>query len=150
MDPGDPRGQVVLGRAHVVLLAFALLTVAEVAQSQSRRRTRLREALAANGDVARDSFEVSRDSLALDSAVLRKRALARDAASTRTLASANGDHDLRVVISLEDRQLFVLIGGDTLLGAPVAVSMDDNFSYAGRSWRFETPRGIRRVIRKKE
>jgi len=141
---------VVLTGRKVVLLAVAFLAVAEAGEAQSRRRTRLRDSVTANGDVARDSFEVTRDSLALDAAVLRKRALAKDAASTRTLASANGDRDLRVVISLADRQLWALIGGDTLLGAPIAVSMDDNFSYAGRSWRFETPRGVRRVILKKE
>ena len=144
----------VLGRKLVFLLAFAFLAVVEVAEAQSRqgtRKTRLREALAANGDVARDSFEVARDSLVLETAAdAHKRARELDAKSTRTLAAANRDDDLRVVISLEDRQLWALIGGDTLLGVPVAVSMDENFSYAGRAWRFETPRGIRKVIQKKE
>jgi hypothetical protein len=143
---------VVLGRTHVFLLAFALLTIAEVAESQSRsRRTRLREALAVSTDVARDSFEVTRDTLDEEAAAAaRKRARALDKASTRTLTAANRDDDLRVVISLADRQLWALIGGDTLLGAPVAVSMDEDFAYAGRSWRFETPRGVRKVIEKKE
>ena len=142
----------VLGRTHVFLLAFALLTVAEVAEAQSRsRRTRLRQAIAVSTDVARDSFEVTRDSLDLASAEAeRKRGHELDARSTRTLVAANKDAGLRVVISLADRQLWALIGGDTLLGAQVAVSMDEDFAYAGRSWRFETPRGIRKVIEKKE
>jgi predicted transcriptional regulator len=137
---------------RAVLLAFALLTVAEVAEAQSRsRRTRLRQAIAVSTDVARDSFEVTRDSLDLASAEAgRKRAHELDVRSTRTLVAANKDSGLRVVISLADRQLWALIGGDTLLGAQVAVSMDEDFAYAGRSWRFETPRGIRKVIQRKE
>jgi len=145
---------VVLGRKLVLLLAFTFLNVVEVAEAQSRqgtRKTRLREALAANGDVARDSFEVARDSLEFETAAdAHKRARELDTKSTRTLTAANRDDDLRVVISLEDRQLWALIGSDTLLGVPVAVSMDENFSYAGRAWRFETPRGTRKVIQKKE
>jgi hypothetical protein len=154
MGTGDHRSTVVLARQHVFLLALAFLTIAEVAESQSRqrsRRTRLQEALAVSTDVARDSFEVTRDTLELVTAeATAKRARELDKASTRTLAAANKDDDLRVVISLVDRQLWALIGSDTLLGAPVAVSMDENFAYAGRSWRFETPRGIRKVKERKE
>src|SRR5688572_2197024 len=126
VDPHSHWVQVVLGRKLVFLLAFTFLAVVEVAEAQSRqgtRKTRLREALAANGDVARDSFEVARDSLDLETtADAHKRARELDRRSTRTLAAANGDDDLRVVISLEDRQLWALIGSDTLLGVPVAVS----------------------------
>ena len=70
--------------------------------------------------------------------------------SLRTRAAADRDQDLRVVISLNDRQLWAIIGPDTLLKAPVAVSTDETLEYAGRSWRFETPRGVRTVIAKQE
>lgn len=111
----------------------------------------MRQALAVSTDVARDSFEVTRDSSGLDSvAGARKRARERDASSTRTLAAANADPDLRIVISMDDRTLWALIGKDTLLGAPIAVSMDETLEYAGRRWRFETPRGVRKVLEKKE
>ena len=71
-------------------------------------------------------------------------------ASVRTRLSADRDRDLRIVISLNDRELWALIGPDTLLKAPVAVSTDETLEYAGRTWRFETPRGVRTVIAKKE
>jgi hypothetical protein len=43
-----------------------------------------------------------------------------------------------------------LIGADTLLTARVAVSTDETLEYAGRTWRFETPRGVRTVLGKRE
>lgn len=57
--------------------------------------------------------------------------------------------DVRVVISVEDRQLWVLLRGDTVHSAPVAVASGRDFSYAGRFWRFATPRGELRVRRKR-
>jgi len=70
--------------------------------------------------------------------------------SVRTRLAADRDGRLRVVISLNDRMLWALIGPDTLLRAPVAVSTDDTLEYAGRRWTFETPRGLRSVVRKRE
>ncbi len=71
-------------------------------------------------------------------------------ASVRTRVAADRDNDLRVVVSLNDRKLWAIIGPDTLLQAPIAVSTDETLEYAGKSWRFETPRGVRTVIAKKE
>jgi lipoprotein-anchoring transpeptidase ErfK/SrfK len=71
-------------------------------------------------------------------------------ASVRTRVAADRERDLRIVISLNDRQLWALIGPDTLLRAPVAVSTDETLEYAGKTWRFETPRGVRTVIGKRE
>ena len=71
-------------------------------------------------------------------------------ASVRTRLAADRERDLRIVISLNDRQLWALIGSDTLLRAPVAVSTDETLEYAGRTWRFETPRGVRTIIGKRE
>jgi len=73
----------------------------------------------------------------------------RTAASQRTRALAAKDRDLRIVISIDDRELWVVLRTDTLLAAPVAVSMDESMTYAGRTWRFETPSGLRRVLGKK-
>ena len=78
------------------------------------------------------------------------RSRADSIASVRTRFSADRDQDLRVVVSLNDRQLWALVGSDTLLQAPVAVSTDETLEYAGKTWRFETPRGVRTVIAKKE
>ena len=70
--------------------------------------------------------------------------------SIRTRIAADNARDLRIVISLNDRTLWALIGPDTLLRARVAVSTDETLEYAGRTWRFETPRGIRTVLAKRE
>jgi lipoprotein-anchoring transpeptidase ErfK/SrfK len=78
------------------------------------------------------------------------RSRADSVASVRTRLAADRDQDLRIVVSLNDRELWALIGPDTLLKAPVAVSTDETLEYAGKSWRFETPRGVRSVIAKKE
>ena len=80
----------------------------------------------------------------------RYRSTADSVASARTRVAAAEDVKLRIVISLNDRRLWVLLGYDTLLTGPVAVSMDSGFVYAGKSWRFETPRGVRTVLAKRE
>ena len=71
-------------------------------------------------------------------------------ASVRTRLAADREPGLRIVISLNDRMLWALIGSDTLLKAPVAVSTDETLEYQGKTWRFETPRGVRTVLGKKE
>jgi L,D-transpeptidase-like protein len=54
----------------------------------------------------------------------------------------------RVVVSLFDRRLWVMDGDDTLRSAPAAVAMDSTLAYAGKTWKFDTPRG-RRTVRAK-
>ena len=56
---------------------------------------------------------------------------------------------LRVVVSLEDRHLWVLLDDDTLRSAPAAVASGMTIDYEGRSWTFRTPRG-RHVVLGKE
>src|SRR5215204_5178808 len=55
----------------------------------------------------------------------------------------------RVVVDLFARELYVLDRDDTLRVAPAATAMNSTLSYGGRTWRFETPRGVR-VVRGKE
>jgi len=64
------------------------------------------------------------------------------------LAAATNAKGLRVIVSMFDRELYVLDDADTLLVAPVAVAVDTTLTYDGRSWHFETPRGKRRVLSK--
>jgi hypothetical protein len=51
----------------------------------------------------------------------------------------------RVIIDLFARELYVLDRDDTLRVAPAATAMNATLSYGGRTWRFETPRGVRTV-----
>lgn len=51
----------------------------------------------------------------------------------------------RIIVSLEDRWLWLLDGRDTLLAAPVAVGRGESFTFADKTFRFETPRGRHRV-----
>ena len=70
-------------------------------------------------------------------------------ASVRTKLAADRETGFRIVISLNERRLWALIGSDTLLKTTVAVSTDETLEYAGRTWRFETPRGVRTVLGKR-
>ena len=71
-----------------------------------------------------------------------------DYLSNRQLAQQASGY--RVVVSLFDRHLWVLNGNDTLRSAPAAVAMDSTLDYAGRKWKFGTPRGKRTVHGKSE
>lgn len=51
----------------------------------------------------------------------------------------------RLEISVKRRRLLVIAGRDTLRSARVAVASGRDLSYAGRTWRFATPRGQLRL-----
>jgi lipoprotein-anchoring transpeptidase ErfK/SrfK len=56
------------------------------------------------------------------------------------------DGALRILVSLEDRVLWLVENGDTLFRAPVAVGRNETFRYGDRSWDWRTPAGQRRVL----
>ena len=118
------------------------------AKRSRHRRPRARQ-VADSGEVA-SAFDSAANATWATVEPSRYRSSADSVASMRTRAAADDDRKLRIVISLNDRRLWVLIGYDTLLAGPVAVSMDSGFVYAGQSWRFETPRGVRSVLAKRE
>ncbi|MEO7714246.1 MAG: L,D-transpeptidase [Gemmatimonadaceae bacterium] len=80
----------------------------------------------------RRTFSSRKDSLAFESA----------------RAAADRADGYRIVVDIFAHQLYVIDGGDTLHAAPVATAMNATLSYGGRSWRFETPRGVRKVLSK--
>ncbi|MBA3889613.1 MAG: L,D-transpeptidase [Gemmatimonadaceae bacterium] len=70
------------------------------------------------------------------------------ASARRVASNANA---FRVVVSIKDRQLWVIDkSGDTLRAADVAVAKDEVLNYNGRTWSFKTPRGTRTVRFKQE
>lgn len=66
----------------------------------------------------------------------------------RNRALANNATGFRVVVSLQDRHLWAIIGRDTLLSAPAAVAKGTTLDYGKSEWKFETPRGMRTVLSK--
>jgi lipoprotein-anchoring transpeptidase ErfK/SrfK len=170
---GNAAGRAVASAGALALLALAAL--ASLGKAQVVRRDPVAWARTASvatravndtiggrrGDIG-DSVRVETDSLAA-SIQSTADSMVRSAPQVRTFRSradslrsvqvhlaADRDNELRIVVSLNDRKLWALIGPDTLLTAPVAVSTDETLSYAGKSWTFETPRGVRTVLAKRE
>jgi lipoprotein-anchoring transpeptidase ErfK/SrfK len=87
-------------------------------------------------------------------AVAEARAAAEAAAAeeARRIAAerqAELERSTRILVSLDEKRLWLVTGGqDTLLTAPVAIGMEESFTYGGRTYNFTTPRGTRRVLLK--
>jgi hypothetical protein len=83
-------------------------------------------------------------------AVLGVRALGAQSppmTSTQVRAAADTSTELRVVVSIGARRLWVIgPGGDTLRTALVAVGSGKRLTLNGKSWQFGTPVGVRRVL----
>ena len=66
--------------------------------------------------------------------------------SARAVASrATGFH---LVIDIGEHTLYVIDGADTVRTVTVATASNSTLSFGGRSWHFETPRGVRTVLSK--
>ncbi|MGQ0639615.1 MAG: L,D-transpeptidase [Gemmatimonadaceae bacterium] len=77
--------------------------------------------------------------------------LSRTLAAMRASQYSLSDRSrLRLVVSLNRRLLSAVAGKDTVFRAQVGVATGLRLAFAGRSWRFRTPRGTRRVLRKTE
>ena len=68
----------------------------------------------------------------------------------RVLAAADADRGTKILVSTDQRRLWLVSGRDTLLNAPVAIGMGKSFEFEGRRFWFETPRGKRTVLGKQE
>lgn len=55
---------------------------------------------------------------------------------------------LHIVVSLQDRHVWAIVGNDTVLSAPAAVAKGTTLEYGKSAWRFTTPRGVRTVLGK--
>jgi hypothetical protein len=71
-----------------------------------------------------------------------------DARGRAILASANRHSGTKILVSTEDRWLWLISGRDTLMSVQVAIGMKSGFEYEGRKYFFETPRSERRVLAK--
>jgi hypothetical protein len=73
------------------------------------------------------------------------RSRADSLAAATAYEASKRDQNLRVVVSLEERRLWVVAGVDTVLEAPVAIGTGDRLVFGEKAWKFDTPRGIRSV-----
>lgn len=119
----------------VVLFATSLIVTALPAQ-QSRQRTRVTQVSSLSTEESRNRPGIRKRA--------RSRADSLEHARARKLAEdARG---YRVVISLDDRTLWVLYDSDTIRTATVAVASGLTLDFAGRKWTFRTPRGKHAVV----
>ena len=75
----------------------------------------------------------------------RYRTRSDSVAGASAYSASRKDRNLRVVVSLDDRKLWVVAGEDTVLQAPVAIGRGDRLVFGERAWTFDTPRGIRTI-----
>jgi lipoprotein-anchoring transpeptidase ErfK/SrfK len=95
---------------------------------------------------ARDSASAVPESAVPPRIVERNFKSRKDSLEWRTARSvALKSTGYRVIVDLFARELYVLDRDDTLRVAPAATAMNATLSYGGRTWRFETPRGVRTV-----
>jgi lipoprotein-anchoring transpeptidase ErfK/SrfK len=66
-------------------------------------------------------------------------------AAARAYEASKKDRSLRIVVSLDDRTLWVVTGDDTVMTAPVAIGSGETLIHGEKLWRFDTPRGVRSV-----
>jgi len=69
-----------------------------------------------------------------------------DWARARKVADKSGG--FRVVVSLQDKHLWAIVGRDTVLSAPAAVAKGTTLKFGKQKWTFTTPRGARTVLGK--
>ena len=108
--------------------------------------------VASAASIAADTIEGTAASIARPSVPFtsRFRSAADSVAAERTRTLADAYTGLRVIVLLDDRQLAVMNGLDTLMVAPVAIGMDTTIVFGSKSWTFETPRGRRAVLKKEK
>lgn len=63
-------------------------------------------------------------------------------------AKADRSKGYRIVVDLFAHSLYVIDGDDTLRAAPAATAMNASLTFGKKTWRFETPRGVRKVLSK--
>jgi lipoprotein-anchoring transpeptidase ErfK/SrfK len=73
-----------------------------------------------------------------------------DALGRSVLAQADRAKGMKILVSTEDRFLWLVAGRDTIMQVPVAVGMGKSFAFEGQSFHFDTPRGKRTVLSKSE
>ena len=100
---------------------------------------------------SRDTFPPQPDSqtipaLAAAERRFRSRTDSLDWIAAKSVASKSSG--FRLIVSLQDKRLWAVVGEDTVLSAPVATAKGTSLKFGKRTWVFRTPRGLRTVLRK--
>ena len=109
---------------------------------------RLDEGVAADADSANatlNSVNVAAPRKTIPRTFNSRRDRLEHASARATAERAKG---FRVVVDISDHRLYVIDGADTLRTTSVATAKNTSLSFGGRTWRFETPRGVRAVLAK--
>jgi hypothetical protein len=69
-------------------------------------------------------------------------------ATPQPVAVVGAEPGKRILVSLEKKRLWLVDRGDTVFAAPIAVGSGQVFRFGNRTYRFETPRGERRILGK--
>jgi hypothetical protein len=128
-----------LQRAFGAAAIFAATAVASAQGMQQRAHADL---------AARQSANTSDDSTDDSHAVYTFKSRADSLAWARSRATAAKAGGFHLVVSLQDRHLWAIIGRDTVLSAPAAVAKGTTLKFGKSTWEFETPRGVRTVLGK--
>lgn len=66
-------------------------------------------------------------------------------AGAKAYEASKRDKNLHLVVSLDDRRVWVVVGVDTVMDAPVAIGSGETLVFGEKVWSFDTPRGVRTV-----
>src|SRR2546423_3842653 len=136
---------------RLTLLALALLPSCALAQRQ--RPGRVEEDLPRRTVTlaSRDTSPPQLESLATAVSTAPEKRFRSRTDSLEFLAARNvaaKSTGFRIVVSLQDKRLWAIVGEDTVLSAPVATAKGTSLKFGKRTWVFRTPRGLRTVLRK--
>ncbi|HJQ21449.1 MAG TPA: L,D-transpeptidase [Gemmatimonadaceae bacterium] len=76
---------------------------------------------------------------------IRARTRQDSVSSATAYEAAKRDPNMHIEVSVEDRKLWVVVGQDTVLTAPVAIGTGETLVFGEKAWTFDTPRGIRTI-----
>jgi lipoprotein-anchoring transpeptidase ErfK/SrfK len=138
-----------------IRLSLGLALVAGAASVAGAQQTTIADTLAVSGDSVPETGLLRSIANKAVAPVFAPAALVRRFRSNNDRAEyeaaravAERATGYRVVVDIGDKKLYVIDGSDTLRTADVATAKNTTLTFGGKSWRFETPRGVRTVLGK--
>jgi lipoprotein-anchoring transpeptidase ErfK/SrfK len=102
------------------------------------------------GSVLPSAAQAPKDTAPIPVERLGKPSAPADARGRTVLTAATAAGGTKILVSTEDRWLWLVAGRDTLMSVSVAIGMGKEFEFEGKRFWFETPRSQRTVIAKAE